>query len=231
MEIINLKPPRPWARPRRAGAFDWRVSGMLSIPAIRRRKLPALDRVLDARQTRRDFAAGVSLQELGDLLWLAFRVRRRRLEGGQVVWESRPTPSGGGCHPISVVVIGPQFLRNAVLVYDSMHHVFGVCGGVDARLVERCLAEVGMCLELRRGTVLWFLADLGKSGARYANPESLAWRDSGALLATLGLVAEGLGLDCCGLGLHEVPSLRRRLDLGAMSIGVGGCVIARRKQK
>lgn len=42
---------------------------------------------------------------------------------------------------------------------------------------------------------------------------SLAWRDSGTLLATLGLVAEGMGLECCGLGLHDIPALRRFLKL------------------
>ena len=39
-----------------------------------------------------------------------------------------------------------------------------------------------------------------------------------------------MGLDCCGLGLHDIPSLRQFLKLDDWVIGVGGCVIGGRSR-
>jgi SagB-type dehydrogenase family enzyme len=225
MEIIELKPPRPLAKPRALPVFDFQLSGVLPIPKPSRRKWRPLDRVLNARQSRRDFKAALTLQQLGDLLWHSSRTRRKARVAGNTLWTSKPSPSGGGCHPVQMLVLRAPVLKDKLLLYDSDHHVFGVREVPNANLIEISLREVDRCLEIHNGTVIWFLADLARSGARYRNPESLAWRDSGALLATIGLVAEGMGLECCGLGLHDIPAMRRFLKLNQSVIGVGGCIV------
>lgn len=225
MEIIELKPPRPLAKPRALSVFDFQISGMLPIPKPSRRKWRPLDRVLNARQSRRDFKAALTLQQLGDLLWHSSRTRRTARVAGNTLWTSKPSPSGGGCHPVQMLVFRAPVLKDKLLFYDSNHHVFGVREVPNANLIEKSLREVDRCLEIHNGTVIWFVADLARSGARYRNPESLAWRDSGALLATIGLVAEGMGLECCGLGLHDIPVMRRFLKLNQSVIGVGGCIV------
>ena len=229
MEIIELKPPRPWTKPRVSRACDFGIAGVLSLPGLGRKSLPPLHLVLRARQSRREFREPVTLQQLGDLLWYSLHVRQKGYSDGRLVWESRPTPSGGGCHPVQVLALRAPGARSAVLIYNAEHHALEVRDGVKASVLRRSIAEVEMCLKIGRGTVLWFVADLGRSGAKYRNPESLAWRDSGALLATVCLVAEALGLNCCGLGLHDVPSLRRYLNVGRLAMGVGGCVVSGRR--
>jgi hypothetical protein len=92
-----------------------------------------------------------------------------------------------------MLVLRAPVLKNKFLLYDSDHYAFGVRKVPNAKLIQQCLREVDECLEIRNGTVIWFMADLARSGARYRNPESLARRDSGALVATLGLVVEGMG--------------------------------------
>jgi hypothetical protein len=124
-----------------------------------------------------------------------------------------------------MLVLRAPVLKDKLLLYDSEHHVLGVREVPDAKVIPQSLREVDLCLEAHNGTVIWFVADLARSGARYRNPESLAWRDSGALLATLGFVAEGMGLECCGLGLHDIPAIRRFLKLNQSVIGVGGCIV------
>ena len=225
MEIIKLKPPRPLAKPRTLPLFDFQISGMLSIPKPIRRKWLPLDQVLKTRQSRRDFKTPLTLQQLGDLLWHSAHTRKVARLAGHSGWTSKPSPSGGGCHPIQLLVLRASVLPDALLVYNSQHHVFGVREMPGPKLIEKCLREVDTCLEIHNGTVIWFVADLARSGSRYRNPESLAWRDSGALLATIGLVAEGMGVECCGLGLHEIPTLRRFLKRGQQVIGVGGCIV------
>lgn len=226
MEIINLKPPRPWARTRRATAWDFQILGVLRAPRVQQRRLGPLERLLETRESRRDFEAPLTVQQLGDLLWHAYRVRREVRVGGDWFWESRPSPSGGGCYPISVLALRVKSLREQLLVYYARDHAFGVRELLNGRMLRRAFADVGRCLKVGSGTLLWFVADLTWSGRRYRNPESLAWRDSGALLATIGLVAEGMGLNCCGIGLHDVPVLRRFLGLENRVMGVGGCVLS-----
>ena len=127
-----------------------------------------------------------------------------------------------------MLLLRAPVLKDKLLLYDSDHHVFGVREVPNAKLIQQSLREVDQCLESHKGTIIWFVADLARSGARYKNPESLAWRDSGALLATISLVAEGMGLNCCGLGLHDIPTLRKFLKLEDRIIGVGGCILAAR---
>jgi len=124
-----------------------------------------------------------------------------------------------------MLVLQAPFFKDKLLIYDSNHHVFGVRELPNAKLIQQCLQEVDRCLETHNGTVIWFVADLARSGAKYRNLESLPRRDSGALLATLGLVAEGMRLEFCGLGLHEIPSLKRFLKFNQSVVGVGGCIV------
>jgi len=225
MEIIKLKSPRPWPQPHPASHWDFQVSGILPAQAVQQRRLGALEGLLERRQSRRQFDEPLTVQQLGDLLWHAYRVRRRNRVSENWFWESRPCPSGGGAYPISVVTLQAKSFSEALLIYYARDHAFGVRALSSKAILRRALAEVDRALKVGKGTLLWFVADIGWSGGRYQNPESLAWRDSGALLATVGLVAEGMGLNCCGLGMHEIPSVRRFLGLDMRVIGVGGCVI------
>jgi hypothetical protein len=117
-------------------------------------------------------------------------------------------------------------LKNALLIYNAQYHSFGV-RDLPNSVIKKAVSQVNECLSTQAGTVFWFVADLARS-SRYSNPESLVWRDSGALLATIGFVAESLNLNCCGLGLHEIPILRRFLHLNESVIGVGGCIVSGR---
>jgi SagB-type dehydrogenase family enzyme len=228
MGIIKLAPPCPWSKPRPKTIWDFQASGVLRLPSMVQRNLGQLEAAMEARQSRRDFAKALTVQQLSDLLWHSFRVRRQGYLNGRPVWESRPVPSGGGCHPIQLLLLRASFLPGTVMIYDPAHHVLGVRNLPNNKLQQRCVNEVEQCLKIGKGIVLWFVADLARSGSRYRNPESLAWRDSGALLATIGLVAQGMGFDCCGLGLHDIPSLRRFLNLSDSVLGVGGCILSGR---
>lgn len=142
-------------------------------------------------------------------------------------WESRIAPSAGGCHPIHIGVLRAPDAKDLALIYDSRHHAFGVIGASNAALIKRCIHEIGVCLAVGRGTVLWFLGDFERTAAKYVNPESLVWRDSGSLLATISFVAEGMGLKTCGVGMHETANLRRVFTLPASVVGLGGCIVAK----
>src|ERR1041385_8476224 len=100
MEIIKLRPPYPRPQPHRVRTWEFPLNGVLPAPPIAQRKLGRFETVLQARQSKRKFVRPLTLQQLSDLLWHSCRVRRKSLLAKDSVWESRPAPSGGGCHPI-----------------------------------------------------------------------------------------------------------------------------------
>src|SRR6266581_594923 len=103
MEITELAAPFPRGILRPHEDFDYGIVGAVDCPKVTRRVLPRLDRVLGARRSRREFSVRLSLQDAGDLLWHSVRVREAQRSRLRRIWESRPVPSGGGCHPIRIV--------------------------------------------------------------------------------------------------------------------------------
>jgi hypothetical protein len=91
--------------------------------------------------------------------------------------------------------------RDILLLYDPLHHSLQQLAGVNALDVARVRAEFHEVLSSARGDFLVLLADVERTRAKYANPDSLIWRDAGCLLATAQLVACWLGLGSCLLGV------------------------------
>jgi len=226
MKIIRLKQPSPRAPQSALPSYAFCYTGFLPLPKIAKISWPKLDTVLKNRRSRRDFQTPLAFQQLASLVWHSSRLREKRVLEDGTFSQSRIAPSGGGCHPIHIVILAaPDFARD-VLVYDAEHNGFGVVGPVDVRLLRKAIKETDDCLRVRKGTMFWFFADVARIAGKYHHPESLIWRDSGALLATISFVAEAMKLQACALGIHETPSLRKIFRLPASVIGVGGCVVS-----
>lgn len=71
------------------------------------------------------------------------------------------------------------------------------------------------------------VAEPGKTQAKYFNHESLVWRDAGALLATMGFVAEALNLNYCPIGITGEPWASMLSSEGNL-VGVGAALIGGR---
>jgi hypothetical protein len=56
-------------------------------------------------------------------------------------------------------------------------------------------------LPIGNGVLLALVAEPGKTRVKYANPESLIWRDAGVVLGYMSIVAEALHLAFCPLGI------------------------------
>ena len=70
----------------------------------------------------------------------------------------------------------------------------------------------GFFLNTSLAGVIWYVADMTQLGASYLHPESLAWRDSGVLIAMHALVAEYLGYAYCPLGITGVDEAQYLSD-------------------
>jgi SagB-type dehydrogenase family enzyme len=189
---------------------------------------PTLE-VCHRRRSRRIFGP-LSDEQLSTLLWFAAKTLASSREASGFPWQHRPSPSGGGRHPVHTLVIAPAVEPFAVHLYEPEEHALLTLD--ISTVVEPCrfLTSLHSVLPYQQGTVLWFAADHLRTASRYENGESLIWRDAGALLATIGIAAEALDLSCCAYGPTGDEWVTRFLPASRF-LGVGGCVIGSQSRR
>lgn len=153
---------------------------------------------LDVLRARRSAIGGlVDGDDLSSLLWHATALRERRADGRfGVPWESRPAPSAGGLHAIRIVVL-PLDDGAQAGEYLPDHHALAP---IDPNGIEANRASVAEMIGATTGTTLQLACDLDLLAACYDNPETLMWRDAGALAATISFAATALGMTSVALG-------------------------------
>lgn len=178
-----------------------------------------LGKALKLRKTRRFFEL-ITIKQLAHFLWFSCRVQDT---GNDVLGFSitkRPTPSAGAIHPIHVLVhLGDGYWWR----YNAFQHSLIRVDEhwLDAHKVYLSAKEV---IDPGQGLAMLFLAEPGKSAAKYNQPESLIWRDAGAMLGIMSLVAEGIGLAFCPLGINGEFDTEF-LDQQHKLVGVGMAMI------
>lgn len=228
MNRVNLDSPvpRPHELPYSEFVYPVEHRRLLEVPD----PLPEteLSRVLSSRNSRRSFHK-LSLKDLNSLLWYsahAFEVS----SPGQLRWQHRPAPSAGGKHPIDLLVLKDEDGSSVAEIYEPTPHSLGrlkLASGTQA--LNQFLRRVNQVLPVEDGTVVWFAAQFDRTLSKYENGESLVWRDCGALMATISLVAECLALNSCGVGITGEPDISQMLSSENTVVGVGGLIVGCRR--
>lgn len=178
---------------------------------------------LEVLRSRRSSLGGdVCAEDLSSLLWHATVLRERRMDGRfGIPWESRPAPSAGGLHAIRIVVLP---LDNAFAPGEYLPDIHALAP-ISAAALDVNRASVAQLLGCSTGTTLQLACDENLIRACYDNAWSLMWREAGALVATLGLVATSLGLTSVILGrtggdvLSAANVDPRLVGVGAVHVG------------
>lgn len=181
--------------------------------------------VVSRRRSQRTFRPLTS-EQLNALLWHSSRTIDLSPPRLQVRWEHRPAPSGGGRHPIDVVIIQPKASGDEMFLYQSIPHALATLNANQENINELLLAAEKI-LPRQEATLLWFGAQFERTLSRYENGDSLVWKDVGALTATFSFVAESLNLNFCPLGITGEPHLSRCLQTIKVT-GVGGAYVGNR---
>lgn len=222
MEIINFKSPVPLLSIKSFDEYRYPVNHHSYLPKI---QAPSSDLFNAAgnRRTRREFGK-LERDDLACLLWYSCHVKIRTKENGKVIWQARPAPSAGGRHPIDVLIVEPTDNGWEVGVYDPFAHC--ICKlSVDQSIVEDFLLELADIVSIQHATILWCVAQPLRTLSKYENGESLVWRDAGVLQGHWSLIAEGLSLSSCLVGITGHEWIRKLLPSGGKLIGMGGCLI------
>src|SRR5215213_1182963 len=186
-----------------------------------------LAHVLAARNSRRSFQK-LPLKHFSSLLWYSTHALEVSLPG-QPRWQHRPAPSARGTHPLDLLVLNYEDNSSVAYLYEPATHTLcrrKLTSG--AQTLDHFLQLLNKVLPVEHGTVLWFAAQFDRTLAKYQNGESLVWRDCGALIATISLVAECLELNSCAVGITGEPHISQLLSAGNTVVGAGGLIVGAR---
>lgn len=191
--------PRPRASPLAVPPLPWAGTCATSLPrAVREPGARFLD-VLRARRSTPGEGPLLPI-DLASVLWHATLLRERRPASScYSAWESRAAPSAGGLHAVATLCL-PLDENLPAGVHDAAHHTIATMPGHTEAALAANAASVCQIIGVHQGVTLQFVADMARLNASYEHCETLAWRDAGALLAVVLLVAEALGLAGTPLG-------------------------------
>jgi hypothetical protein len=170
----------------------------------------------------------ITQQQLSTILWHSCLIRERRPARGQLRgWESRSAPSAGGLHEIEILCL-PLDRSLPISWYDPLRHRLiptateGVSDDYRQVIADLCRSIVGITLQ--------FVADWQRLSTLYANASSLLWRDAGALLTTMSLVAEAANVASTPLGRESLINRVSPTDEPERWRPCGGVHLSGRKQ-
>lgn len=223
MERINLNSPTPRKSELRHFEFPYKIIGKKYLP---KPTVPCdipFFQVLLSRRSRRNLGY-LTDNILSELLWYSAKTLSLQKQENGYLWQHKPSPSAGGRHPIDLLLFSRK--TSKVRLYDSLAH--SLCEiRVESSLLKDFIEFINEILQVGEATIIMFAAQFDRTLSKYEYGESLVWRDAGALLATISLVAEALGLHSCALGVTGEPLLSELLRSNDQVVGVGGCLVGK----
>ena len=146
---------------------------------------------------------------------------RQVLSGDPFARSRRLSLSAGAIHPVGILLTQ----GSRVFHYDAHAHELDILRVQQPPFLASFAEDCGQILPTASGTGIVLVGDVARIRALYERPLSLLWRDAGALLQTLALVASSYSLAFCPLGilgtavLDAIGRAGRFSALGAALIG------------
>lgn len=219
--------PLPKVAPRPHLPIDWPVSRTVALwPPV---PPPVADfaAVMGARKSLRRILRS-SLRETVN--FLAFACAPRSTWGNNNKRSSRPSHSAGALHPVEVLLVaGPR--RDRVFRVDPLRNVLQSLQTPWAAPLRSLDASLSAMLPEARCDYLVLLADPAVTDACYFDPQSLMWRDAGALMQTLHFCATAYRLAFCPAGITGTEVAEATFGAGSRLIGAGVAVVGRQDER
>lgn len=222
MNRIDLLDPLPRKKPLKFNKFEYGLTNKHYLPLPEAAPKQDFFSIIESRRTRREFGE-ISEDSLSILLWYCCKVLDIYDLPNGLTTQHRCPPSGGGIHPIDVLLLERDAHR--IALYDPIAHALGEIDSIDLAQMDCFLGRIEELVSIQKATVFWFAAEFDRTLSRYTNGESIVWRDAGVLVAAFCFVAEALNLNCCPLGITGEPFVSSLLNSSRFLVGVGGCLV------
>ena len=177
--------------------------------------------VLYRRESRRSFHS-VSEENFGELLALTHSCKNKYINDNGFIVEQRNVIASGALHAVHILFNRPG--DPSWHWYEPSTHSAIV---LDISSEELTTTARSFFDSAPEATVIWYVADIDYLEAKYDHPQSLLWRDAGAIQATHSLVCEHVGLSYCPLGIAGIEQAQLLSDERKL-IGVGLAVVGDR---
>lgn len=175
--------------------------------------------LVESRRTRYGFSA-LSLEMLGALFTLTSRVSLQGSDHFGFALSQRPAPSAGAIHPIHVIAHLP--CSPCLHRYDPFaHSIRELHCDVDVAKLRKAMNVV---VNGGDGVLLMFVAEPGRTFAKYAQASSLVWRDAGIIQGYFSMAAEALSLNFAPLGVTGEPWAGQLVQKAGLA-GVGAAFV------
>ncbi|MBU1297075.1 MAG: dehydrogenase [Gammaproteobacteria bacterium] len=216
MTWIDLGDPNPKLYHDKYIPIQWDVGKVAYLPSPNNSITRSFIDVIDSRESQRYFSVITEIQ-LGEFLWHSCRTRGIGVSNLGFDLEHRASPSAGAIHPIHVVIKRP----NDVFwwLYQPQTHSIAELRQESVKLIglEKHAEDV---LKGDQAVKILFLAEPRKTSAKYQNSNSLVWRDAGAIIGVMALIATAMDLSFCPLGITGEPWASELAQKGELA-GVG----------
>lgn len=201
----------------------WPIIRSLQCPRLAPPPPSTFAEILENRRSMRAMAPA-PVREVVNAVAFATQPRQILTEDG-LGRSRRPSPSAGALHPIEVLLVDWRGAPRAMRYNPWTHRLelLAVPAPDSLSILARSTSEI---LPSARGTALALVGQLSRVEGVYHEPQSLFWRDAGALLQTLFLAATAFRLAFCPLGVlgHEAV---RAVGLESSLLACGIAMVGR----
>lgn len=180
--------------------FPYPLGKKISFPKPSNIRSKDFLKVILTRRSERLFKEGITIEGIVDLLYFVNKIESCALDQNDFLVTRRTVPSGGGRHPIDILVSMP----------DEMHkRQFDLYNPIDHSLTRLLLPQenrkiffkkLSINLNHNNACIFWFSIQKDKTASKYHNPESIFWRDAGALIYCIQLISHFFELKSCPVG-------------------------------
>jgi len=193
------------------------------------RKIPPIatpfDEVSKVRKSARFFKS-VTVEELGTVLWYSAKVKSTFLKKNGYILTHRGTPSAGARHPIDIIILNPNFLiENNFYYYNPFEHSLNQLNSPFSGMTTLFTGHINKIVEINNATIIWFVAHVNRTAAKYENAQSLIWRDAGALINNIQMTCTAIGINSCPIGSLGEPYISNFFNPQPGVCGAGGLLI------
>lgn len=163
------------------------------------------------------------LADLATLLFSGARVLDEWRDHQGVNVSHRPYPSAGGRHPISILVLASAVdgLAPGAWAFDPAHCVLSDVGWDSGQLDAVMIGASAALAGNRPPALVMAVGEPERTLSKYPAGTAHLWRDTGAVLAILHLLASSLGMASCIVGTSGLLAKEDAacIDLGALALG------------
>lgn len=229
MDFIELECPERRDKLLPFQEFRFPITGIIYLSPPSETNTIDFFKVIRSRVTRREFGP-ITLDQLSTLFWYSAKTSKVvNLDEGHK-WHHRPSPSGGGRHPLDHIVFRNENGEWIALLYDAIAHAFGKLKIDDPSGMRQLINGLFQTLDIYSSTFVWNVAQFNRSTSVYKNASSLIYRDEGVIQATFGLVAEALDLSFCTMGVSGEPMISLIFKANELLRGIGGFFVGSKIQ-